>query len=48
MYYVFNEECNNITLVGNEIMQQYNITKNYEEQPKVISKIVSKEDTLSS
>ena len=42
MNYVFNEECNNIIRVGNELMQQYNITNNNEEQPKVFSKRFSK------
>ena len=42
---VFNVECNAIIRVGNELMQQYNITKNIEEKPKVIAKRYSKADT---
>ena len=45
MNYVFNEECNNIIYVGNELMQEHNITNNNAKQPKVISKRFSKADT---
>ena len=45
MNYVFNEECNSIIRVDNELMKQYNITNNNEEQLKVISKRISKADT---
>ena len=45
MNYVFNEECNSFIRVDNELMKQYNITNNNEEQLKVISKRISKADT---
>ena len=36
--YVFNEECNTIIGLGNELMQQYSIDYTNEEQLNVISK----------
>ena len=43
--YVYNEENNNIILVGNELLQKYDLTSDNEEQPKTASKRFRKADT---
>ena len=45
MNYVYSEENNNITRVGNELLQKYDLTSDNEEQPKTTSKKFAKADT---